>query len=234
MQSNLTFLAIVPARGGSKGLPGKNIADLAGKPLIAWSIEAGQKSKYINKVVVSSDSDEILEIAQDFGAQPLKRPDKLASDTAASEPVIAHALVSLLQAGERYDYIVLLQPTSPLRNFEDIDNAIETMLRQKADALISVYEPPHTPYKAFKQNTQGYLEGLIDSETPFKRRQDLPKVYMPNGAIYIVNSEKFMKTGKLFTDKTIPYVMSIQRSADIDTLEDLQKIRETFSKAAML
>lgn len=226
MQEKFTFLAIIPARGGSKGLPGKNIIDLCGKPLMVWSIEAALGSQYITQTVVSSDCDIILKGARDSGARPLRRPDVLANDSAPSEPVISHVIESLALEDQFFDYIVLLQPTSPLRSAEDIDFAIREILAKNADALISVYEPEHTPYKAFITNKQGYLAGLVDNKTPFMRRQDLPVTYMPNGAIYIVKTDLFKQSGRLFSDKTIPYLMSIEKSSDIDTYEDLERVRE--------
>lgn len=221
---NKTFLAIVPARSGSKGLPGKNIVDLCGKPLMAWSIEAGILSKYIDEVVLSSDSDEFLAIGAKYGAKPLKRPRDLAADHADSSSVVMHVLDTLESFDRHFDYLVLLQPTSPLRNENDIDEAIEMMMNTNAEALISVFEPSHSPYKAFKQNSEGLLEGLIDNEAPFKRRQDLPPVYMPNGAIYIVKYDYFKKTGRFISPKTVPYIMDSQKSHDIDTHEDLKKV----------
>ena len=129
-------LAIIPARGGSKGLPRKNIADLAGKPLIAWTIEASLNSKYITKTMVSSDDKEILDISVEYGAEIIKRPENLASDDATSESVVKHAIDCLEATGEVFDIVVLLQPTSPLRNSKDIDNAIELMF--SSDATSSV------------------------------------------------------------------------------------------------
>lgn len=141
MYKNKTFLAIIPARGGSKRLPRKNVLDLCGKPLITWSIEAGLNSKYIDKVVVSSDDDEILEISRKFGAETIKRPDELASDTATTFDAIKHTIDNL----EKYDYIVLLQPTSPLRDQKHIDEAIELLVEKNADAVVSVCEMDHSP-----------------------------------------------------------------------------------------
>ena len=129
MYENKTFLAIIPARGGSKRLPHKNVLKLAGKPLIAWSIDAGLQSQYIDKVIVTSDDDEILNIAKQFKGEVIKRPEELASDTATSFDAIKHTIENV----EKYDYIVLLQPTSPLRNFKHIDNAIKLLESKKAN-----------------------------------------------------------------------------------------------------
>lgn len=221
----MKIVSIIPARGGSKGLPGKNIIDLAGKPLIAWTIEASLKSKYITKTIVSSDDNNILEISKKFGAVTIKRPDELALDTTPSEPVIEHILKSLKNV-EHYNYLVLLQPTSPLRNEKDIDKAIELLIEKNASALISTKLIDNKILKAFKNNESGYIEGISNNIYPFMRRQDLPNVFMPNGAIYIVSVKDFLKTKRLFTDKTISFEMSEEKSFDIDTKEDLKKIKK--------
>ncbi len=221
----MKIISIIPARGGSKGLPGKNIIDLAGKPLIAWTIEASLKSKYITKTIVSSDNNNIIEISKKFGAETIKRPDELALDTTHSEPVIEHALKNIENI-EQYDYLILLQPTSPLRDEKDIDGAIEFLIEKKASALISTKLIDNRILKTFKNDGNGYLEGIANNNYPFMRRQDLPNVYMPNGAIYIVSLKEFLKTKKLFTDKTISFEMSEEKSFDIDTKEDLKKIKK--------
>lgn len=213
-------LAIIPARGGSKGLPRKNIIELAGKPLIAWTIEACLNSKYITKTIVSSDDDEILTISSKYGAEVIKRPAALASDISPSEPVIEHVL-SVLE--EAFEYIIFLQPTSPLRSKEDIDIAMDFFLNSDATALISVCEIDNKVLKALKIKDNGYLEGISNNEYPFMRRQDLPKIYMPNGAIYIISKDSFVRDGKLLTDKTIAYEMKMPNSLDIDSKADLDK-----------
>lgn len=224
--SKAKTLAVITARGGSKGIPRKNLISINGKPLIAYSIEAGLKSKYITKTIVSSDDQEILDTSINLGAEIVKRPDELASDLAASEPAILHTIQELQKQGQEFDLVVLLQPTSPLRTAQDIDNAIELFLKnKKATALISVFEMKHTAYKAFKvEKGNTYLESIFEDKTPFKRRQDLPDTYYPNGAIYIVYAKDFLKTNKLLTNKTIPYIMSQQKSTDVDTMEDVQEI----------
>jgi len=221
-------LGIIPARGGSKGLKRKNIAPLGGKPLITWSIEAGLTSRYITTTLVSSEDSEILAIAKKYNAETLIRPEALAQDSTLSEPVIAHVLAQL-EAGQ-YEYLVLLQPTSPLRTSDDIDKAFELLLNSDADALISVYEPSHHPLKAFNTSQEGYLQGLVNDTYPFMRRQDLPKAYYPNGAIYIIKVATFLKTQKLFTPKTLPYLMSEIHSIDIDTQADLDTINTLLQK----
>jgi len=223
----MKILAVIPARGGSKGIPRKNIIPVCGKPLMVWTIEAALASTYITRTVVSSDDDEILQIAQQFRAEGIKRPNALATDEAGSEALITHALETEKMKGNHYEYIMLLQPTSPLRGTKEIDEAVKLLLASDAKALISVSIPEHTPYKAFKLNANGKLEGLIDNKTPFMRRQDLPQTFMPNGAIYIVKTEQFLKSGSLFCeDATMAYEMSREKSIDVDTMDDLVLIEK--------
>lgn len=227
-QMTKKVLAIIPARGGSKGLPRKNIVDLAGKPLIAWTIEASMCSKYITKTVVTSDDDEILNVSRQYGADLIKRPKELALDITPSEPVIKHVIDELKKVNKKFDYIVLLQPTSPLRSVEHIDNAFDMLFKSKATALISVYEIDNKILKAFKENKDGYIKAVSDSRYPFMRRQDLPKTYMSNGAIYIIQEKEFVDNNNLLTDKTIHYVMDNIQSMDIDTYVDLEKVKKYF------
>lgn len=220
-------LAIIPARGGSKGLARKNILDLSGKPLIAWTIEASLNSKYITKTVVSSDDNEILNISKQYESDIIKRPDELASDTTASEPVIKHVIEELRKEKNEFDYVVLLQPTSPLRDVQNIDNAFDILFKSDATALISVCEIDNKILKAFKQNKDGFIEGISNNKYPFMRRQDLPETYLSNGAIYIIKVDEFIKNNSLFTHKTISYVMNEITSLDIDTTDDLELANNT-------
>jgi len=217
-------LAIIPARGGSKGLPGKNIINLAGKPLIAWTIEASLNSKYITKTIVSSNDPEILEISVECGAEVIERPDNLASDDATSESVVKHAIDSLESIGEVFDIIILLQPTSPLRNFKDIDEAFEIMLDSDATAVISTCEFDNKILKTFMKNSNGFLKGVSNNKYPFMRRQDLPSVFMPNGAIYIIQKYEFFMNHSFFTSKCLEYKMDSKFSVDIDTSQDLKEV----------
>jgi len=218
------ILSIIPARGGSKGLPRKNIIDLAGKPLISWTIDASLTSKHITKTIVSSEDDEILKISQQYGADIIKRPTELAHDSSNSEDVIKHVLEEFTKANTIFDYIVLLQPTSPLRSADNIDSAFEIIFNTNATAIISVCEIDNKVLKAFLKTNVGYLKGISNNSFPFMRRQDLPKVLLPNGAIYIISTSEFLQNNKLFTDKTLPYQMSKNESVDIDSIEDIYKI----------
>jgi len=210
---NQTFLAIVPARGGSKRLPRKNILDLNGKPLIAWSIEAGLKSKYIDKVVVTSDDDTILAIAKKYKAHTIKRPDELSSDIATTFDAIEHTIKNI----EKYDYVVLLQATSPLRDEKNIDDAIELLEQRKADAIISVCEMDHSPLWSNTLPIDESMCSFLREEVVNKRSQDLEKYYRLNGAIYICNTKKLLKEKSFMVkEKIFAYIMDRKNSIDID------------------
>ncbi len=213
MYKDKTFLAIIPARGGSKRLPRKNVLDLAGKPLIAWSIEAGLKSKYIDKVVVTSDDNEILDIAKKFGSDIIKRPEELASDTATSFDAIKHTIDSL----EKYDYIILLQPTSPLRDEKHIDDAIKLLVSKEADAVVSICEMDHSPLWSNTLPEDGNMNRFLRDEVINKRSQDLEKYYRLNGAIYICKTDKLLEERSFFLkDCIFSYEMDRKSSVDID------------------
>ena len=213
MYKNKSFLAIILARGGSKRLPRKNILDLNGKPLIAYSIEAGLKSRYIDKVIVSSDDDEILSLSKKFGADIIKRPNELASDTATSFDAIKHTI----ENSNKYDYIVLLQPTSPLRNSTHIDEAIELLDSKNADAVVSVCEMEHSPLWSNTLDDSLSMCGFLRDEVLSKRSQDLEKYYRLNGAIYICKIDKLLEEESFFLKENIfAYVMDRESSIDID------------------
>lgn len=219
MLNNKTFLAVILARGKSKRLPRKNILDLSDKPLIAWSIEAGLKSKYIDKLVVSSDDEEILEISNKFGSDTLKRPDKLAGDTSTSLDAIKHSITIF----QRYDYVMLLQPTSPLRNDKHIDEAIELLEQKDADAVISVCEMSHSPLWCSTLDDSLSMTGFLKDEVLNKQSQDLEKFYRLNGAIYLCNTEKLLKENSFFLkDNIFAYVMDKKSSIDIDEQIDFE------------
>ena len=216
---NKTFLAIIPARGESKRLPRKNLLDLCGKPLIAWSIEAGLKSKYIDKLVVSSDDDKILDIAVEYKIKGIKRPKKLANDIATTFDAVKHSIDKL----ESYDYIVLLQPTSPLRNFKHIDESIKLLEQKNADAIISVCEMDHSPLWSNTLDKDGVMDNFLREGILNKRSQDLEKYYRLNGAIYICKTDKLLKEKSFFLkENTYAYLMNRETSVDIDHEIDLK------------
>lgn len=216
------FLGVIPARGGSKGIPKKNIAPLNGKPLINWTIEAAKQSKYLDSIIVSSDCDEILKLARKQKVKTLKRPIELAEDNSSMVPVLKHVLSSL----EPLRYVfVLLQPTSPLRSHIHIDECIETFINSKSQSTISVCSKESEVLKYFTVD-DGKLCPISKSQYPFTSRQDLPMVVKPNGAIYVVKSESLLAHNSLLTNNTSPYFMSDKSSIDIDTIEDFHLVED--------
>jgi len=212
-------LAIIPARGGSKGIPRKNLKNLAGKPLISWTIEAAQKANSISRVIVSSDDEEITRFAQGIGCDvPFMRPSWLAEDDTPSIDVVLHA-IGLLPG---YDFVVLLQPTSPLRTSRDIDAAYQMLIQQKASSCVSVCPAKESPYWMYRiSNDRKTIEPFVYEEVP-KRRQDLPDAYILNGAIYISSVSLLVAERSFIRKDTVGYVMSRKRSIDIDTEKDFQ------------
>ena len=213
MYQNKTFLAIIPARGGSKRLPRKNVLDLNGKPLIAWSIEAGLKSKYIDRVIVSSDDAEILDISQYYGADIIQRPEILANDTAKTFGVIKH----VIENSDSYSYIVLLQPTSPLRTSQHIDKAIELLVSERMNTVISVCKMDHSPLWSNTLPEDESLNGFLSENVLNKRSQDLEMYYRINGAIYICSTDLLLSNKSFFLrDNIYAYKMRRMDSIDID------------------
>jgi len=222
MHNKRTFLAIIPARGGSKRLPRKNILDLNGKPLIVYSIEAGLRSEYVDRVVVSSDDNEILKIAEEYKVETLKRPDFLAHDTATTFDAIKHTIENT----ERHDYIVLLQPTSPLRDANHIDEAIRLLDEKNADAIVSVCEMEHSPLWSNSLDDSLSMEGFLREEVLNKRSQDLETYFRLNGAIYICKTEKLLEEKSFLLKKNIfAYQMTRECSIDIDEKIDFDIAR---------
>jgi len=217
----MSIVAIITARGGSKGLPRKNVLDLNGKPLIAWTIEAALKSKIFDKVVVTTDDKEIKEVSLKFGAEVVDRPTELATDTASSLDVIEHVLS--LYKRENFTHFILLQPTSPLRNFKHIQNGWKLYIEKNVNSLVSVVEVEHTPYKMLIEK-EGEIVPLTKWEDLTKPRQQLPVAYMPNGAIYISKVEKFLKTKNLFLSPLEIFKMDKVSSIDIDNRDDFDRI----------
>ncbi len=214
MINNKKILAVITARAGSKRLPNKNILNLAGKPLIAWTIDTAKKTKYIDKLIVSTDSKDIAEISKIHGAEiPFLRPKELANDTADSISVLKHSIEFF---NKEYDYILLLQPTSPLRTTTDINKAIE-MLNQETKAVVSVCETEHSPLWSNTLPKDLSMANFIRPEIKNKRTQDLPKYYRLNGAIYISEIDYFYQNNGFIGNKTRAYIMSQQNSVDIDT-----------------
>lgn len=220
MYNDKKILAIIPARGGSKGLPGKNIKPLCGKPLIAYTIEAALNSNKISRVIVSTDDGDIKKTAILFGAEvPFLRPDSLATDTASSSDVFKYTLNRLeLEEKNIIDDFVVLQPTSPLRKSIHIDEAINLFQEKKAKAVVSFCKEQHSIFWHKNIDKQGKLVSIFEGNF-IKNRQEIKTTYYPNGAIYVFNKDYLFKTPD-FTQDCYAYVMDRKYSVDIDTLDD--------------
>lgn len=215
-----SVLAVITARGGSKGVPRKNIREIAGKPLIAWTIEEAKRSKHIDRLILSSEDAEIIDVAKKWGCEvPFSRPAELSKDeTPGIEPVL-HAIDNL---PDLYDYVVLLQPTSPLRKAEDIDGCIALCETRRAPLCVSVTEPEKSPYWMYTLDAAGHMHPVITHSEALWRRQDLPKVYALNGAVYVSDCRWLRQTRSFVTGETVAYLMPKDRSLDIDTEMDLR------------
>lgn len=219
MINGKSILAIIPARGDSKGVPRKNIRELAGKPLIAWTIEEAKKSKYIDRLIVSSEDQEIIQVAKSWGCEvPFVRPKELALDDTPGSQVIIHALHML----SKHDYVLVLQPTSPLRTVEDIDGCIQFCEERRAVSCVSVTEPDKSPYWMFVLDSVGRMRPLLVQDRLITRRQGLPTVYALNGAIYMAQWDWFLENETFIHEQTLAYIMPRERSLDIDTEFDFE------------
>jgi len=220
MIGDSTALGVIAARGGSKGLPRKNVLPLAGRPMIAWSVAAGQESRHLDRLILSSDDREIIDTARAAGCEaPFVRPRELAGDDISVVPALVHALDAL---GESYDFIVLLQATSPLRRGADIDACLELAADTGAPAVIAVTRPAKSPYWMVKLDNESRMQRVVEppAENRAHARQLLPDVYVPNGAVYVARTGWLRETGTFVSPDTRAYVMPQERSVDIDTRID--------------
>lgn len=222
MYKNNKVLCVIPARGGSKGLPGKNIKNLLGKPLIAYTIEQARQSQYIDRIIVSTESDEIARISKEFGAEiPFIRPIDLSGDNVGTIDVLLHAIY-WLEVNDNYlfDILVVLHVTAPLRNVTDIDNSIKLLVDENADNVFSVTESHRNPYfNMIEVNGDGKVS--LAKEGNYTTRQSTPKVYDMNASIYVWWKEILKKKKRLFLKKTSVYIMPKERSLDIDSELDV-------------
>lgn len=208
------ILAVIPARGGSKGLPGKNIRPLHGRPLIAWTIAAARGSRRLDRIVVSTDDPAIAAVAAAHGCPvPFLRPAALAADDTPSVDVVLHALDAI---GDAHDMVVLLQPTSPLRLTEDIDRAIDLCLERGAPACVSVAPAPKPPEWLMRMDADGRLVPLLPGGLRSARRQDADAALLPNGAVYVARVDWLRRTRSFYAEGTIGFLMPYARSVDID------------------
>lgn len=219
------MLAIIPARGGSKGVPGKNIKELCGKPLIAYTIEAALKAQEIDRVVVTTDSKEIADVAIQYGAEvPFMRPSYLAGDDSSAVDAYLHAVEFLEERdGLRIDKFVVLLPTAPFRDEYEIDHAIQTMKKSACTTLVSVVEADVPASWYYRMNEDMIIRNAgFDSDNAIKNRQMNCRYYVPNGAIYILDYQLLKNERTYYTDDTIGYLMTKEKSIDIDTEDDFK------------
>jgi N-acylneuraminate cytidylyltransferase len=220
MINGMTVLGLITARGGSKGLPGKNIRSVGGRPLIDFTIVAAKAAHSIDRLVLSTDDDEIARVALACGCEvPFRRPAHLSTDTAASIDVALHALTEL----PSYDIVVLLQPTSPARSTDDIDAACWRLAQSGAPSCVSVCLADQSPYWMYRLDDGQHLYPLLEAPADVQRRQDLPPVYVLNGAIYVARSSWLRKHRRFVGDGTVAHLMPAARSIDIDTHEDIER-----------
>lgn len=218
---NMNVLGIIPARGGSKGIPKKNVVDLNGKPLIFYTIDAALTSKVIDKLIVSTDDENIAKIARKFGSDVVMRPAHLAGDKSPTISTINHVIEILSLNSYIPDIIILLQPTSPLRNYLDIKKSLDQFISNKCESLIAVNNVDHSPYWNFKIKNSRLIP-IFDEKYLKYRRQDLPEAYIPNGSIFISKPKTIKDYNGFYTSNIFPYVMPPERSLDIDTKLELE------------
>lgn len=230
----MKVLAIIPARGGSKGVPHKNIISINDKPLICYTIEAGMaamNSGYIDELVVSTDDEETAEISKAAGAKvPFMRPDYLSNDTAKSVDVMIHAYQFYADQGYKFDTILLLQPTTPLRTADDIKSALDIYGSAETTSLISCYREEYICDLVSYHKDGNLAVPLNKNHNGGGRRQDLPDLYVRNGAIYITSVDQMLKNHRVFDDLPAMYVMPKERSINVDCMDDVELLRWKLSR----
>ncbi len=220
----MSIVAVIPARGGSKGIPRKNLVRIAGRPLIAYAIDAALTAASVDRVLISTDDSEIADVARELGAEvPFLRPPALADDTAPMLGVLRHALAWLESQGVAVEAMVLLQPTSPLRTSRHVEEAIAQFRSAPASSVVSVVEVPHqfNPVSVMKLSAQGTLAPFFGGQAVVTRRQDKPKAYARNGPAVLVCHPDTLRSDELYGSSCRPYFMSEEDSLDIDTPQDL-------------
>lgn len=222
MKTKRKTLGLIVARGGSKGIPGKNIRELAGRPLIAHTADVARRSSTLDRVVLSTDSREIADLAESFGIEvPFLRPAELARDDTPTLPVVQHALHVLVQAGSRYDAVCLLQPTHPLRTVEMIDRCVDKLWHSGADSVFTVMPVPHSfnPHWVYLSDDEGRLVIATGAREPIPRRQELPPAFAREGSVYVTRTE-VIRRGSLYGKTSKGVVVSPGDSVNLDTEAD--------------
>lgn len=229
----MRVLGLITARGGSKGIPGKNIKVLGHQPLIAYVIQDGLQAKLVDKVIVSTDAEEIAEVAKQYGAEiPFIRPAELALDTTPSIDVVIHAVQFLEEKGEFFDAVCLLQPTSPFKPKGFIDACIQKFIDCEADSLVSVLEVPHeyNPHWTFEMDTSGHLSIATGEATLIPRRQELPKAYHRDGSVYISKVSLIKERNVLVGGSSVGMISDARYYANLDTLKDWAEAEQTYKQ----
>lgn len=216
-------VALIPARGGSKGVKRKNLRDLAGKPLLQHTVDAARDCSRIDAIFLSSEDAEVLSAGEKMGCLPVRRPMALAQDDSSANDVVLDFFSQVPLANE--DLILYLQPTSPLRTAVHLNDALDRLALEGAGGLVSVAELEKSPFKAFRLDAEGRLESLFGEKYSNYGRQQLPRTYMPNGALYIFSKRLFLERGGFPSNGSLPYIMSGAESLDIDTEADLELAR---------
>lgn len=217
------ILAIIPARGGSKGIPRKNIKKLKGKPLLYYTIKEAKKSKFLSKIVVSTDDEEIARISRKYRVTVIRRPQKLAQDTTPGEQVFKHAITYLEKnKGFHTDIVVILQPTSPFRKVDDIENSIKKFLKINCNTVVTVCEVSHPPYWMYRIKGNDKLVKLMKTKKAIKRRQESPTFYQLNGAVYVTGAKTIMKNQNILKGDVRAYIMPYERSLELDNMFDFK------------
>jgi CMP-N,N'-diacetyllegionaminic acid synthase len=228
----MKIFGLIPARGGSKGVPRKNIKLLAGKPLLAYTAEAALAAHGLTRVMLSTDDEEIAAVGRACGIDvPFLRPAELAQDTTPTLPVVQHALRWLLERGESFDALCLLQPTNPLRSARDIEACLELFLAQRADTVFTVLRVPaeHNPHWVYFKNDDGSLRLSTGEPAPIPRRQDLPTAFHREGSVYLTRTEIILEQNSLYGARVLGCEIEPSRSVNIDTAEDWQRAEALLS-----
>lgn len=224
--SALRVLGLIPARGGSQGIPRKNVRLLAGRPLVAYTAEAALAARSLDRVVLSTEADEIAAVGRECGLEvPFRRPAELAQDETPMLPVVRHALRTLEAAGDHYDAVCLLQPTNPLRRAEDVDTGVALLETSGADAVVSVVPVPaeYNPHWVYFRDDRGRLRLATGEAEPISRRQELPPAWHRDGSVYVTRRRVLMERNSLFGDHLVGLPLDPERCLNLDTPDDWQR-----------
>lgn len=229
----MRVLGLIPARGGSKGIPRKNVRLLGGRPLLAWTVDAALAARRLTRVILSTDDREIADVGRALGVEvPFMRPAELARDDTPMLPVVQHALLSLEERGDRFDAVCLLQPTNPLRTAADVDACIDLLEHSGADAVMTILPVPHeyNPHWVYFQDGDGVLRLATGLDSPIPRRQDLPPAWHREGSVYVTRRDVVIEQGSLYGLRVIGYRADPARSVNVDEPDDWRRAEEAITR----